>query len=180
MGEEQDSGDYGYSDNGLLLTEAGARPLPAPASATVDRVLRYALVAGLLVGLLLILIGIPQMVSEDGPGGAVRKLGKVSLQPVRGDLPRVVAEIGQPARVHVMVLREISPRTYQPVLTRRMGEVEAGTISLQLGSGHASDGAPPGRVLDTSRMVPFRVVPDQGGGLAPGEYVATVQMRSLD
>ena len=180
MGEEQDSGDYGYSDYGLLLTEPGARPLPAPASPTVDRVLRYALVAGLLAGLVLLLIGIPQLVSEDGPGGAVRKLGKVSLEPVPGDLPRVVAEIGQPARVQVMVLREISPRTYQPVLTRRMGAVEAGTVSLQLGSGHASDGAAPGRVLDTSRMIPFTVVPGQSGGLAPGQYVVSVQMRSVD
>jgi len=180
MGEDQDSGDYGSFEYGLLLTEAGARPLPAPASPMVDRVLRYALVAGLLVGLVLLLVGIPQLVSEDGPGGAVRKLGKVSLQPVPGDLPRVVAEVGQAARVQVMVLRETGPRTYQPALTRRMGTVEAGTVSLQLGSGHSNDGAAPGRVLDTSRMIPFTVVPGQGGGLEPGKYVVTVQMRSVD
>ena len=179
MGEEHDSGDYGSPDYGLL-TDVGPRPLPAPALPMVDRVLRYAIVAGLLVGLVLLLVGVPQLVSEDGPGGAVRKLGKVSLEPVPGDLPRVVAEIGQPARVQVMVLREVAPRTYQPVLTRRMGAVEPGTASLQLGSGHSSDGAAPGRVLDTSRMIPFEVVPGEAGGLTPGQYVATVQMRSLD
>lgn len=179
MGEEQDSGDYGSSD-GFLLTEAGARPLRAPASPMVDRVLRYALVAGVVVGLAVVLVGVPQLVSEDGPGGAVRKLGKVSLEPVPGDLPRVVAEIGQPARVQAMVLRETGPRTYQPALTRRMGVVQGGTVSLQLGSGHASDGVAPGKVLDTSRMIPFKVVPGQGGGLEPGSYVVTVQMRSLD
>jgi hypothetical protein len=177
VGEDPDTD---YSDYGLLLGDAAAHPLRAPVRPRAGFVLKIAVVAGLLVALVLILAGVPQLVGDDGTAGPVRNLGKVSLEPVPGDLPRVVAEIGQSSRVQAVVLREVGPRVYRPALTRRLGVVEAGTVTLELGSGHASDGAAPGQVLDTSRMIPFTVVPGQGGGLTPGRYTVTVQMRSVD
>jgi hypothetical protein len=174
VGEDQDT------DYGLLLGDAGTQGLRAPVRVRADFVLKIAVVAGLLVALVLILAGVPLLAADDGTAGPVRNLGKVVLEPVPGDLPRVVAEVGQTSRVQAMVLREVGPQVYRPVLTRRLGVVEAGTVTLELGSGHASDGLAPGDVLDTSRMIPFTVVPGQGGGLAPGRYTVTVQMRSVD
>jgi hypothetical protein len=168
-------------DRRFLLTEQGARPMRPPVTAGVERLLRIALVIAMAAALVIALAGVPNLIGgDDGPGGPVRKLGRVALQPVPGDLPRIVAQIGEPARVQLTILREIGPQEYRPVITRRLGEVEAGTRTLELGSGHASDGTAPGEVLDTSRLLPFEVVPGEEGGLEPGRYAASVQMRSLD
>jgi hypothetical protein len=168
------------SDSDLLLADTGTRPVAAPSPPAVEGVLRIALVVGLLIALVFVVAGVPELAGDDGPGGPVRKLGRVALEPVPGELPVVAAEIGQAARVQVTVLRETAPRTYTPVVTRRLGVVKAGTTRLQLGSGHAADGISPGEVLDTSRLLPFSVVAGEGGGLPPGDYAATVQMRSIE
>ena len=168
----------------IELTVPDARLETAPrreAREAPGRRARVELIAPLLVGSLILGAIAGSQVDLKAGGarlaGHGKRLSAVRIVSGSDGTPVIVAEIARRSRGRMLIWRQVPSGAFSLELIRRLGELDPGTASIPIGSGHASDGTSPGTVEATSSMLPFELS-EPMASLPPGNYSAELQLRS--